>query len=343
MTAHGPAGWKLRRRSLGALAVPMLVMAGCAQTPHPRAVAATGADAPPAAPAVLGLGSAQRTAIACARSAGLDVAAFTACAQDRLVLSQRQRGIVDCALRSQASRHFAECVAPQVGVTLSRPQIVTADCAIRSGGTGSAFIACTGTAAAGRRITPRERIVLGCAAKANDDATRFTACSAQQILGPGAGREGRIALACAAQTGGDYAAFATCAGANLFNVKLNPDQTVAIECVIQAGGLPTAAVGCMAARFLARELRSCATKGFGGAHGCFGDDNMVVGRNGWTMHELGRLGSERAAMMASIRRWQETRLMPRTRNWWTGTGRFVRDPAAYWRSRGGAGAGADVP
>ncbi|WP_375382436.1 hypothetical protein [uncultured Sphingomonas sp.] len=312
------------------VAAMLMVVAccGCTQRTPPPATASA-----PASPAVLGLGSARMTAVACARSAGFDVMAFTSCTRDRLVLSPQQQAMLDCAMSSQASEHFAECAAPNFGITLDKPQIVTADCAIRSGGTKSTFIACAGTAAGGKRITPREQLVLNCAAKAQNDATRFTACSAQQILGPGVTREQRIALTCAAQTGGNYAAFTTCAGANFFNIKLNPDQTIAVECIIQVGGLPTAAVGCMAVRFVTRELHTCAAKGFGGAHGCFGDDNALIGRNGWTIREINQLGDTRATMAASVRRWQSSAAWARTRSRWAGTGTFVRDPAAFWRER----------
>ncbi len=312
------------------VAAMLMVVAccGCAQRTPPPETAST-----PAAPAVLGFGSARMTAVACARSAGFNVVAFTSCTRDRLVLSPQQQAVLDCAMSSQASEHFAECAAPHFGITLDKRQIVTADCAIRSGGTKSTFVACAGEAAGGRRVTPREQLVLNCAAKAQDDATRFTACSAQQILGLGATREQRIALTCAAQTGGNYAAFTTCAGANFFNIKLNPDQTIAVECIIQVGGLPTAAMGCMAVRFVTRELHTCVAKGFGGAHGCFGDDNALIGKNGWTVREISQLGASRATMAASMRQWETGTAWTRARSWWAGTGTFVHDPAAFWRER----------
>jgi hypothetical protein len=74
----------------------------------------------------------------------------------------------------------------------------------------------------------------------------------------------------------------------MLNSQLNPEQQIAVQCVAEAGGQPYAAAVCTASRLTLRELRKCVTDGIGG-HGCFGDSNDLVGRNGWTSRTFGNV------------------------------------------------------
>lgn len=304
-----------------------LLLGACATQPH-VAVAP-----PPAHPAPLSFGSARETAVACARQARFDVAAFVSCSEDRVTLTPRQQALVECAMATKASQGFAECAAPKLGIVLGRDQLRTTDCALHSGGVASKFLSCAGYVAGGKDLTAMHRLVLDCAATANDDALKFAACNADKMYGGHATREQKIALDCAAQSGVDYGAFTACAGANLFNIRLDPDQTIAVECVVASLGEPHAAAGCIATRFIKEQLKLCAAKGYGGAHGCFGDDS-VIGRNGWAVTDYRRIAAASGERWAQLEaRWAENGWMQRARQWWTGTGKFVHDPRAYWAAR----------
>jgi hypothetical protein len=50
------------------------------------------------------------------------------------------------------------------------------------------------------------------------------------------------------------------------------------------------AAGCAASRLTARELTKCVEHGIGGDDGCFGNNNNLVGRNGFVVRNIAALG-----------------------------------------------------
>jgi hypothetical protein len=279
----------------------------------------------PQLPPLPGLGSlnAQQVAIACAGRAGFDVPEFASCAGQQAILSPRQQAIVDCAIFSTSSAQaFAECAAPQLGVTLSDDQRLVAGCAMKSKGHTDDFLVCAGSAVIDRNLTADEKDVLSCAEDAGDDGKKFASCSASHLLGRHASKEQQIAIQCAAQSEGDYAQMGTCVGANLFNLNLNPEQQIAVQCVVSTGGQPYAAAACMATRLTARELTKCFTDCIDNSTGCFGDNNDLFGKNGWTARTLGQIpGQIWGGDNSFIRNPGQI---------WGGSNSFARNPSQFW-------------
>jgi hypothetical protein len=276
-------------------------------------------------------GGAQQLAQQCAQQAGTSVDAFAYCAGQNVVLPEKEQAMLDCAVSSRTTPDFAQCAAPLVGIRLSADQQLVAGCAMRSEGDPSDFAACAGGALLGRQLTPEQRAVLACARNANGDATNFATCSASSLIGPGLSREQRIAVQCAAQSQGDATGFATCAGANMFNLNLNPEQQIAVQCVVSTGGQPYAAAGCMATRLTARELTKCFSQGIGG-DGCFGDNNDLVGRNGWVARTMGQVaGGPNSVIRNPDQIWGGNNSFVRNPDQiWGGNNSFVRNPSQFW-------------
>jgi hypothetical protein len=262
----------------------------------------------------LGSLNAQQVAIACAQRVGIDVTQFASCAGENIILTPRQQAIVNCGVSSSDAEAFAQCAAPQLGIQLSDNQRLIAGCAIKSQGDTDDFLDCAGTAIINRNLTPNERQVLSCAEDHSDDATEFATCSASSLLGDHVSREQKIAIQCAAQSEGDYTEMATCAGANLFNLNLNPEQQIAVQCIVSTGGMPYAAAGCIATRLTGRELVKCLTDGFGGAHGCFGDNNDLFGR----IRNPGQIWGG------------DNSFLRNPGQIWGGSNSFVRNPSQFW-------------
>jgi hypothetical protein len=275
--------------------------------------------------------TAQQIAINCARQAGRYVGSFAACAGQNVILPQDQQAVLDCAVSNSGVQGFANCAAPHFGIRLSNEQRIVADCAMRSEGDRDDFLVCAGSRLANQRLTPEQQAVLNCAANAVGDASDFASCAASRIIGPRLSREQRIAVQCAAQSQGDYGTFASCAGANLFNLNLNPEQQIAVQCVVQTGGQPYAAAGCMATRLTARELEKCFTDGIGGS-GCFGDNNDLVGRNGWTARTMAQIaGGPNSVIRNPSQIWGGDNSFVRNPGQiWGGSNSFVRNPSQFW-------------
>ncbi len=275
---------------------------------------------------------AQQLAWQCAQQSGWSVDAFAYCAGQNVILPQNEQAILDCAVSSRTTPDFAECAAPLVGIRLNEDQQIIADCAMQSEGDKSDFASCAGSVLVGRQLTPDQIAVLSCAEDANGDASDFATCSASQIIGPRLSREQRIAIQCAAESQGDSAMFATCAGANMFNLSLNPEQQIAVQCVVSTGGQPYAAAGCMATRLTARELTKCFVQGFGGSQGCFGDNNDLVGRNGWTARTMGQIaGGPNSVIRNPDQIWGGNNSFVRNPGQiWGGNNSFVRNPSQFW-------------
>ncbi|KAF5888457.1 hypothetical protein FY112_00125 [Rhizobium sp. PEPV16] len=77
----------------------------------------------------------------------------------------------------------------------------------------------------------------------------------------------------------------------MLGAGLNPEQRIAVQCVAETGAQPYAAAACIAVRLTLRELQKCVEGDFGG-DGCFGDNNDLVGKNGWTMRTLSNAVSD---------------------------------------------------
>jgi hypothetical protein len=272
---------------------------------------------PGTGPAAINGGSAQQIALACAQHAGTDVGLFAACAGQNVILPQNQEAVLDCAVSNSTAQEFASCAAPHFGIQLSNNQRIVADCAMQSQGDRNDFLRCAGARFANQSLTPEQQAVLNCASNANGSASDFASCAASRIIGPRLSREQRIAVQCAAESQGDYGTFASCAGANLFNLNLNPEQQIAVQCVVQTGGQPYAAAGCMATRLTARELEKCFTAGIGGS-GCFGDDNDLVGRNGWAARTMAQIAGGPNSVIRN------------SGQIWGGDNSFVRNPGQIW-------------
>lgn len=272
----------------------------------------------------------ERAVLDCASNAGTDVSSFADCASGHF-LSGSQKAVLDCAVSADDAAAFATCAAPNVGIKMSDDQRVLARCAVDSKGDGQDFATCAGAAFLGKSLGPKEQAVLGCAASSGGDTSTFAACSATNIFGDKLSPEQQVAVKCAAQSQGDATGFATCAGANMFNLQLNPEQQIAVQCVVSTGGQPYAAAGCIGSRLTIRELTKCLTEGVGG-HGCFGDNNDLVGRNGWVMRTMGQVaGGPHSIINDPNQIWGGDNSFVRNPGQiFGGSNSFVRNPSQVW-------------
>jgi len=134
-----------------------------------------------------------------------------------------------------------------------------------------------------------QQLGIQCAMQSQGDLREFVACAQNQVVLPQAGQ---ILVDCAARSGGTTNGLLTCAGGNLLANQLNPEQQIAVQCVVQTGGQPYAAASCTATQLTLRELSKCVTNGVGGPDGCFGDNNDLVGQNGWTVRSFNNVVSD---------------------------------------------------
>jgi hypothetical protein len=231
--------------------------------------------------------SSQEIAVACAQARGADVAGFVECTGAQVILQQRDHSVLDCAVSSRTKVDFAQCAAEKAGIRLNSDQRILASCAMKSGGEEDDFISCA-SSIVGNHLTPQQRQLLDCAAGATDTSD-FASCAAKNFVGSRLAKEQAVAIECAADSRADFQQFATCAGTRYLNMNLNPEQQIAVQCVVTTGGQPYAAGGCMVSRWTARELEKCFQHGFGGSDGCFGDNNDLVGKNGWVARTFGQI------------------------------------------------------
>jgi hypothetical protein len=271
----------------------------------------------------------ERAVLSCATNS--EPVAFGKCAALRLI-SREQKEVLACATSAGDVVAFASCAAPYSGIKMSNDQRVLAKCAMKSGGDEEDFAACAGTAFLADNLGPNEKKVLGCAASSNGDSAHFAGCSANALLGDKLSKEQQVAVQCAAQSQGDATGFATCAGANMLNLRLNPEQQIAVQCVVSTGGQPYAAAGCMASRLTARELSKCLANGIGGEGGCFGDNNDLVGKNGWVGRTLGQVaGGPNSIVSNPGQIWGGDNSFVRNPGQiWGGSNSFVRNPSQIW-------------
>ena len=259
----------------------------------------------------------EREILRCASNT-TDAVAFGECAAGRF-MSTNQKAMLDCAASSPDATSFATCAVPYSGgLKMSDDQRVLVSCATKTKGDRVGFAACAGVALLGKSLGPNEQKVLGCAASTAGDASAFAACSARAVFGNRMSKEQQIAVQCAAQSQGNPTGFATCAGANMFNLQLNPEQQIAVQCLASTGGQPYAAAGCIGSRLTARELSKCLSNGIGGADGCFGDNNDLVGKNGWVGRTLGQIAGGPHSVIHD------------PNQIWGGDNSFVRNPGQIW-------------
>jgi hypothetical protein len=229
---------------------------------------------------------AQQAAVQCALRAGQDVQTFSQCLGGAVVLPSTQMTLVRCAEGSHDTDDLAECASRElISNQLTREQRQVVECARSSDGDADDFVGCMGSAFIGARLSPQQKALLKCANDA-DDAGDLALCAGETLFGDRLTREQKMAVECAVESEGDFRDFAGCAATKFLNANLNPEQRIAVECVVETGGQPYAAGVCTAARLTGRELAKCAMYGIGGPRGCFGDNNDLVGRNGWVMRNV---------------------------------------------------------
>jgi hypothetical protein len=272
----------------------------------------------------------EQAVLRCAADAAGNSGNFATCAASSL-LTRTQNSVLNCAITAADATSFGACAAAYSGIQMSDDQRVVARCAMQASGDRDRFLTCAGSALVGGRLGPNEQAVLACAANAGGDAGNFAGCSAQQLLGGQMSREQQIAIQCAAESGGDPGTMAACAGANMFNLQLNPEQQIAVQCVASTGGQPYAAAGCIASRLTARELTKCLTDGIGG-DGCFGDNNDLVGRNGWVRRTMGQIaGGPNSLINNPGQIWGGDNSFVRNPGQiFGGNNSFVRNPSQIW-------------
>jgi hypothetical protein len=126
---------------------------------------------------------------------------------------------------------------------------------------------------------PAQQTGVQCARQSQGNISTFVSCAGQQVILP---ESTQMVVDCAARSGGSAQGFAICMGNGYLGNVLNEEQQIGLQCVAETNGQPYAAAACAATRLTQRELYKCYTNGFGGPDGCFGDNNDLVGRNGWT-------------------------------------------------------------
>lgn len=279
------------------------------------------------------LGSRATSTLKCYRDAHGDRESFATCAAGKLLgdaLTTDQREALGCVAEAQDASDLAQCAAGQAGLSADQQTVV--QCAIQSEGGASDFMQCAGTDVVEKYIGRDASAALKCGMNSSD-GQGFATCAAADILGQHATPEQKIAVRCAAESGGDIQQMGVCAGANMLNMKLdlNPEQQIAVQCLVSTGGQPYAAAGCIATRLTARELTKCFTDGIGG-RGCFGDNNDLFGKNGWTAQRLKDLaGGPHSVINDPDQIWGGNNSFVRNPSQiWGGNNSFVRNPSQIW-------------
>lgn len=286
-----------------------------------------------AGPLGIRLSDDQQTAATCAMDSGGNRNEFVQCAGAAFLdrnLNRDQQRVLSCASKADGDlQSFTGCASRALGSHLSEDQTTAANCAIKSKGDRDDFIVCAGGALLNQKLNSEQRKVLQCAASADGESGRFVGCAAPALLGQNASREQKVAVQCAAESGGEVDSFVACAGANMLNLQLNAEQQIAVQCVVSTGGQPHAAAGCIATRLTARELIKCAANGIGGRDGCFGDNNDLVGKNGWSARTFGQIaGGPNSVINDPGQIWGGDNSFVRNPGQiWGGSNSFVRNPA----------------
>ncbi|WP_298623429.1 hypothetical protein [uncultured Zoogloea sp.] len=289
-----------------------------------------------AGPLGIRLSDDQQTAVTCAVDTNGEKDDFINCAGSAFLdknLNRDQRKVLECASDADGdAQAFTRCASRALGQHLSDDQRTAVNCAVESRGDKDDFITCAGSALLNQKLNRDQRKILECAANSDGESDAFVSCAAPAFLGRSASKEQRVAMQCAAESGGEVDSFAACAGANMLNLQLNPEQQIAVQCVVSTGGQPYAAAGCMATRLTARELLKCAANGIGGKDGCFGDNNDLVGKNGWVARTFGQVaGGPDSVINNPGQIWGGDNSFVRNPGQiWGGSNSFVRNPSQIW-------------
>ena len=232
-------------------------------------------------------------ALECAQMTGQvqnpNVDRFLTCTRGALVLDKDSAVLVGCAEQAAGDKQrLATCAGSSlIGSKLSRDQKKALDCAKESSGDGDTFAGCIADGLVENNLNPQQKKVLNCAIDNDTGSSAFVGCTAKALYGDKLNPEARAAVDCAVQSDGDAQQFGACAANKFFHLNLNPEQQIAVQCVLASGGQPYAAAGCTASKLTLRELEKC-SEGIGG-DGCFGDNNDLVGKNGFVVRNLAGL------------------------------------------------------
>ena len=220
----------------------------------------------------------------------VDVDTFLVCTHGAVALRPDDSMLVSCAEQANGdTTTLAQCAGRGVIASKLNPsQMKAVDCAFKNSDDEDGFAGCIGGLVADQ-LTPQQRKLLDCATDSDSDTTGYAVCAGQAMFGDKLSPQANAAISCAVQSEGDYAQFGACAANSFLNLNLNPEQQIAVECVVTTGGQPYAAGACIASALTVRELTKCVEHGFGG-DGCFGDNNELVGRNGFVVRNIAALG-----------------------------------------------------
>lgn len=159
-------------------------------------------------------------------------------------------------------------------------------CALEARNVATEALSCAQTLAFDAlELSADQRAALTCAAKPGVNIRSFSACAAQSLLGDNLDPQQQAVVACAVDAGPDATAFGLCAANDLLELGLNEEQQIGLQCVTSTGGEPISSTTCAATRLTIRELQKCATHGWDSDE-CYGPNNDLVGRNGWTARTL---------------------------------------------------------
>ncbi|ACK86095.1 hypothetical protein Mchl_5335 [Methylorubrum extorquens CM4] len=221
----------------------------------------------------------------------LNTETFLTCTRGAIVLNQDNATLLSCVEQSGGDRNqLALCAGRNlIGSRLSQDQMKAIGCITQSGGQANVFASCVAGGFVTNQLSRDQQVVFNCAMYSGGNAQQFGTCTAQQFFGNKLTPEAQVALGCAIQSGGSVQAFGGCAANQFLNLNLNPEQQIALQCVVQSGGQPYVAAGCTASQLTTRELQKCFTNGIGGSDGCFGNNNDLVGRNGFVVRNIAAL------------------------------------------------------
>jgi hypothetical protein len=221
----------------------------------------------------------------------VDIQKFLVCTRGAIALDPDSAMLLSCVERANGDQtNLANCAGRGIlGSRLTPGQMKAVDCATHNSDDADDFAGCIANGLLGDQLTLQQRRLLGCA-KDNDPVSgQFAGCASRALFGDRMSPEASAAIECAVETQGDFQQFGSCAANKFLNLRLNPEQQIAVQCVLSSGGQPYVAAGCAASRLTVRELTKCFERGIGGSDGCFGDNNDLLGRNGFVIRNVAAL------------------------------------------------------
>lgn len=231
-------------------------------------------------------------AIQCAQMTGQslqpDVDKFLVCTRGALVLNKDSATLLSCVEQANGNTsNLAACAGRGIiGSRLTPDQLKAVNCAAENSDDAEGFAGCLANGLVARQLNPQQRRLLNCAMNNDVNSGEFAGCAARAMFGDRISPEANAAIDCAVQSQGDYQQFGGCAANKFLHLNLNPEQQIAVQCVVSSGGQPYVAAGCAASRLTARELTKCVEHGIGGDDGCFGNNNDLIGRNGFVVRNI---------------------------------------------------------